>query len=141
MNAEEIWNFSRSRRRLIPYMLVGSIGFLVDNTVIHLLVDIGSTNVIISKILSAEAAIISNFLINDFWTFSQHNSDSRLKRFLRSNAIRVLGVLIALAVLKILYEGFNVNLLVANSIGIFVGFTSNYILESIYTWKTHKEIE
>lgn len=141
MNIEQIRTFLTDRRRVIQYMFVGGLGFLVDNTVIYFLVDIASINVTFSKIVSAEAAIISNFLINDLWTFSEHKPDSRITRFLKSNGIRVLGVIIALVVLKILYEGFNVNLLVANSIGIFLGFASNYILESLYTWKTHKKIE
>ena len=141
MNLEHIRDFLIDRGRVIQYMFVGGLGFLVDNTVIYFLVDIASINVTVSKIVSAEAAIISNFLINDLWTFSEHNSSSRLRRFLKSNSIRVLGVIIALLVLKLLYEGFNVNLLIANSIGIFLGFTSNYILESLYTWKTHEKIE
>lgn len=141
MNLEQIRTFLTDRRRVIKYLFVGGLGFLVDNTVIYFLVDIASIKVTFSKIVSAEAAIISNFLINDLWTFSEHKPDSRITRFLKSNSIRVLGVIIALLVLKILYEGFGINLLIANSIGIFVGFTSNYILESIYTWKTHEKIE
>lgn len=141
MNLNKLKDLILEHRRVLQYMFVGGTGVIVDNSALYLLVEIGSFDVTFSKILSAELAIATNFLINDFWTFREHNSDSRLKRFLKSNAIRVMGIIIALLVLKILYEGFGVHLIIANSFGILVGFTSNYVLESLYTWKTHEKIE
>lgn len=141
MKLEDIGNSFSNPKRILQYMLVGGTGVLVDNGALYLMVEIASQNVTLSKILSAELAIASNFLINDLWTFQEHNSGSRLKRFLKSNAIRVGGLIIALLVLKILYQGFGVHLIIANSFGIFVGFASNYVLESLYTWKTHETIE
>lgn len=125
-------------KRLIQYMIVGGTGVLVDNGALYVLVEMFSTDVTVSKIMSAELAIATNFLINDFWTFREHGKDSILVRFLKSNVIRVFGVFVALVVLKILYEGFGLHLVLANSIGILIGFTSNYVLESIYTWKVHE---
>lgn len=138
---EKLQEFLEKHRSLIQYMMVGGVGMLVDNAFLYVLVESISIDVTIGKILSAEAAIISNFLINDFWTFRDHNVDTILERLFKSNLIRVGGVAVALVILKVLYEGFSVPLVIANSIGIFLGFVFNYGLENLYTWKTHRKLE
>lgn len=123
--------------RASKYILVGLTGVLVDNIVLYLLYNEASIGLEISKVLSAETAIITNFLLNEKWTFKDAGKqDSIFKRFLKSNLIRLTGLAVSILVLVILYDYLGVWLLVANTIGIGAGFVFNYTLESLYTWKT-----
>ena len=82
--------------RFIQFCLVGFSGLFVDLTVFSLLrkgLELGLTR---STILSAEVAIINNFLWNDLWTFRdissrQPGKRQRLKRFIKFNFVCLAG--------------------------------------------------
>jgi putative flippase GtrA len=118
--------------RISKFTAIGFLGLLIDNGVIFLLENSGMM-IELAKIISAEAAIIFMFLANEKWTFS--TDKGLLKRFIKSNLVRSGGVLVALIVLKILYDMFGIPVVIANTTGIIVGFGFNYIFESFYTWK------
>ncbi|MFQ3274954.1 MAG: putative flippase GtrA [Candidatus Nanohaloarchaea archaeon] len=121
--------------RISKFTFIGFLGLLIDNGVILLLEQSGMM-IEIAKLISAEASIIFMFLANEKWTFS--SSKGMLRRFLKSNLVRSGGVLVALIVLKILYEMFGTPVVIANTVGIIVGFGFNYVFESFYTWKVHR---
>lgn len=85
--------------RFIQFCLVGFSGLFVDLTVFSLLrkgLELGLTR---STILSAEVAIINNFLWNDLWTFwdissRQPGKRQRLKRFIKFNFVCLAGVIL-----------------------------------------------
>lgn len=122
--------------RISKFTFIGFIGMLIDNGVIVSLERSGLM-VELAKLISAEAAIIFMFLANEKWTF---NADKGFfRRFIKSNIVRSSGVLVALIVLKVLYDVFGTPVVIANTIGIIVGFSFNYILESFYTWKIQEK--
>ncbi len=85
--------------RFIQFCLVGFSGLFVDLTVFSFLrkaLELGLTR---STILSAEVAIINNFLWNDLWTFRdissrQPGKRQRLKRFIKFNFVCLAGVIL-----------------------------------------------
>ncbi|MEL4896492.1 glycosyltransferase [Crocosphaera sp. Alani8] len=85
--------------RFIQFCLVGFSGLFVDLVVFSLLrkgLQLGLTR---STILSAEVAIINNFLWNDLWTFRdissrQPGKRQRLKRFIKFNFVCLAGVIL-----------------------------------------------
>lgn len=52
------------------FLMVGSIGFMINTLLLELIVGIGATPVI-GSVIGAECAIISNFFLNNSWTFSE----------------------------------------------------------------------
>lgn len=123
------------------FLLVGIAGAIIDNLGLVLLVEIGSLVLELAAVVSKELSIASMFVINEYWTFSQYGSDGHrdvLKRFAKSNVIRLLGVAVGILVLSLLYRYLGVWYVLANVIGICVGFLFNYTLESLVTWKTHE---
>ncbi|MCR4326110.1 MAG: glycosyltransferase [Candidatus Roizmanbacteria bacterium] len=56
----------------IKYIVVGSTGFILDFGIAYLLIHLFNGPKVLSNVLSAEVAIISNFLLNNFWSFKHH---------------------------------------------------------------------
>ncbi len=98
----------------IQFCLVGLSGVGVDLGIFYLLrefVELGLTR---SATISAEVAIVNNFLWNDLWTFAdisrrQPGGAQRLKRFFKFNLVCLVGVGLQLIIINIIYNFFNLN--------------------------------
>ncbi|QLG50336.1 GtrA family protein [Natrinema halophilum] len=130
-----------STTRFSQFVGVGFVGATVDNVVLFLLIEGTTLGLQGAKLISWELGIAIIFAINERWTFANHGDvglGALGRRFLRSNAVRVGGLLVTLVVLKVLVQRFDVWFVTANVIGIGVGFFVNYTCESLYTWKVHR---
>ncbi len=110
-------------------------GLVLENVFLVVLVELADSPLIAAKLVGAEISIAFMFLLNNRFTY-EGSPGSVLTRFLKSNAVRAGGVLIATAVLKI-GVSLGVWYLLANIIGVCVGFVFNYGFETLYTWKEH----
>lgn len=129
------------KSRFLRFCIVGATGVVVDMSLLYLLSDpstlgLGLTR---SKIVAAEAAIISNFLLNDAWTFSDlarkaPGAGSKLRRFLGFNAICALGVGINVLILNLLFNLAGMNRYIANAIAILIVTGWNYLLNRHLNW-------
>jgi dolichol-phosphate mannosyltransferase len=127
--------------RLFRFCIVGGSGVVVDMSLLFALSDPhmlgwGLTR---SKLLAAEAAITTNFLLNDAWTFrdlakSSPGLKSKLRRYLGYNAICLAGVLINVVLLNLLFNLAHVNRYVANAISIVAVTFWNYGLNRKLNW-------
>jgi putative flippase GtrA len=128
--------------RFGQFLSVGVVGMVFDTAVIFLLTDIWSVPPLPAKLASAETAILVMFVLNERWTFArwgQARPTALLRRFLKSNLVRSGGVAVATAVLLALNIWFGVWVVLANVVGIGVGFVVNYVAESLFTWRVHRE--
>ncbi|MGM0388057.1 MAG: GtrA family protein [Natrinema limicola] len=131
-----------STTRFGQFVGVGAVGAAVDNVVLVLVVEATVLGPVIAKVLSWELGIAVIFAINERWTFADYGKSGLRplgKRFLRSNVVRLGGFLVTLAVLAGLVRRFAVWYVLANVVGIGVGFFVNYTCESLYTWQVHQE--
>ena len=129
------------RSRFLKFCLVGVSGLAVDMGLLFLLSDprmlgLGLTR---SKILAAETAILSNFLLNDVWTFRdaaamQPGARPRLRRFLSFNAICSVGLVFNVLLLNVLFNAGHLNRYVANAIAIVAVTAWNYWLNRKLNW-------
>jgi len=123
------------KSRFFRFCVVGASGVVVDMALLFLLSDptmlgMGLTR---SKVIAAEAAILSNFLLNDIWTFgdlvaAQRGIGPRFRRFLGFNAICLIGVALNVLLLNILFNYAKVDRYVANAIAIVAVTGWNYLL-------------
>lgn len=128
-----------SAARLGQFASVGAVGAVCDNLVLVGLVEGGLLGTVPAAVVAKETAIALMFVLNEVWTFS--GADGRgsvLRRFLTSNVVRGGGAAVGIAVLYVLHTWFGVWYLLANVIGIGVGFTVNYVAESLVTWRVHR---
>ena len=127
--------------RLFRFCMVGGSGVLVDMGLLFLLSDpralgFGLTR---SKIGAAEAAILSNFLLNDAWTFgdlARHapGHSTKLRRFLGFNAICSAGLAINVVLLNVLFNFAHLDRYLANGIAILAVTGWNYWLNLRLNW-------
>lgn len=67
----------------IKFVITGGIGFFLDFGILYLLYRVAGWPIWLSQLLSAEAAILSNFTFNNFWSFSYKRQAGK-KRFLKN---------------------------------------------------------
>jgi len=123
------------------FCVVGASGVLVDMGLLYLLSDprtlgLGLTR---SKLVAAETAIVSNFVLNDLWTFRQASLShpggrARLRRFLGFNVICSAGLLLNVLLLNLLFNYGHMNRYFANAVAIAAVTGWNYWLNRKLNW-------
>jgi dolichol-phosphate mannosyltransferase len=124
--------------RLLKFIGVGLTGVLVNEGVLWLLTDLGGLKYYFSSLIAIETSIISNFFLNDNFTFSDRHggkTGSFWTRLLKFNLTCLTGALIQYGLLVLFTSVFGVNYLISNLIGILVAFIWNYIVNLGWTWK------
>jgi dolichol-phosphate mannosyltransferase len=131
------------KNTFVRFCMVGSFGVLVDMLTLYLLSDPSTLHwgLTRSKIIGAELALISNFLMNDAWTFASRigaNRGARAKfqRFLKFNVVCSLGLALNILILNVLFNWFGTNRYVANAIAIVLVTVWNYSLNLKLGWRT-----
>ena len=133
--AFERWPVLRRFDRLIRFGLVGVSGIAVNTAVLWLLVTGARLAVPLASVLATEVAIISNFLLNDRWTFrgaEQHGFWSRLLRF---NGVALGGMLLTAVLLTLLTHYAGLPLLIANVLAVGGAMAWNYVINTRWTWR------
>lgn len=82
----------------VKFFIVGLIGFLVDFGVMYFFMNylkISSSKTWLAQIVAAEAAIVNNFLLNNFWSFQDKKLENNLFfGFLKFNLVSFGSILI-----------------------------------------------
>ncbi|WP_181686150.1 GtrA family protein [Halorhabdus salina] len=137
--------------RFGKFVSVGVIGAICDTTVLMVLSEGLGLMPEIATLLGIETAILVMFVINDNWTFARAGADgnrSLVRRLARSHAVRAGGSLTQFTIFVIIYRqffmefslvGIDLWILVAKGSGIAVGMVVNYVFESLFTWRVHRE--
>ena len=112
--------FSRSAR-FISFCLVGFSGVFVDLLVFYFLRQYFGLGLTRSTIISAEFAIVNNFLWNDLWTFGdiarrQPGKRQRLRRFLKFNLVCLSGIILQTLLVNAFFHIFQ-SIQLENSLG------------------------
>jgi dolichol-phosphate mannosyltransferase len=118
---------------LTRFALVGASGIIVNEGVLIVLVELFKQDLFLSSISAIELSIISNFLLNNAWTFKNDGNRTFLSKFTLFQGISVFGALINLGVLALLVS-VGIDYRIANVAGIGVAFISNYLLNKKVTW-------
>lgn len=77
-------------KKIIKFLLVGGLGFVINTVVLEIFVSLGF-HPSVGSALGAECAIISNFLLNNNWTFRDRKIEKtrRFHKFLQFNGTSV----------------------------------------------------
>lgn len=123
-------------RRPICFGLVGISGIVVNTAILAFLVWVVALPVWASSAIATEAAIISNFLFNDRWTFRAERAHrSTWQRMLRFNGVALGGLVITTGLLTLLTTYSHLPLLLANLLAIGSAVVWNYAMNSWWTWR------
>ena len=126
---------ARRFTRQLRFGLVGISGIVVNSIILWVLVHGFRIAVPLASMIATEAAIGSNFLLNDRWTFAASAAQHSLgQRFLRYNGVALGGMAITAAVLTLLTHYAQLNLLIANVVAVGAATIWNYVVNSRWTW-------
>jgi dolichol-phosphate mannosyltransferase len=123
---------------LIKFMLVGLSGVIVNEGVYWLLTRFGGLAAYdwLAVIIGIEVSIITNFILNDTFTFAKRRAGkSFMGRLLRFNLICIAGAAIQWGLFMLFTRLFGVYDLLSNFIGIVVAFLWNYSVNRNWTWR------
>jgi dolichol-phosphate mannosyltransferase len=124
--------------RLIKFVAVGGSGVLVNLGSYLILTRFAHLNEFTALAASFEASVISNFLLNNFFTFADRRVSRPLPflvQFFKFNIISLGGLGIQEASLWLLHTTLGANDVVAVVIGIALATIWNYALNTLWTWK------
>jgi dolichol-phosphate mannosyltransferase len=125
-------------RRFIKFNLVGLTGVLVNEGLLVLLVS-GGVYYIYASAVAIEVSIISNFFLNDLWTFRDRRHGHAATRMLKFNGLMLVGLAVNLAILYLGTDFMSINYAVSNLVGIAVAFLVRYWLSVKYAWIKKEE--
>ncbi|MFC2006506.1 glycosyltransferase [Chloroflexota bacterium] len=124
--------------RFTRFCLVGLSGVLVNIGLLWLLTDIIGLFYLVSAAISIESSIISNFFLNNLFTFHDRNSPavrSSLSRLLKYNLVTMAGLGVNISILWLFTEVFGIYYLISELVGIVIATLWNYLFSSWWVWK------
>jgi dolichol-phosphate mannosyltransferase len=126
---KEVWH-------VVKFMMVGLTGIVVNTFFLKYFTEGLGLYYLIAAVGSIEISILSNFILNEKWTFQEPENKVHgfLGRMARYNMISLGGLVINLIVLAFLTSVIGIYYLISNVIGILCGFVFNYVGNRIVTW-------
>lgn len=128
----------------IKFFIVGMIGFVIDFGISFVLIEKNHGIVWVSTLISTEIAIICNFILNNFWSFShkklEHSIGNYSFSFLKFNLVSSGSILIQTLGIQLLVNFFGRKLwyIYKVLIIIFLIIPYSYILYNKIIWKDKK---
>ena len=139
----------------VKYLIVGGIGYLVNQATLLLAYDSPAfaflpgkgtdfdflvfthpdIRLLIASVMAVEAAVISNFYWHERWTFRHRDRHGpKIIRFFKFNFTSIGSPLISVATVNILTPVFDISPYIANTIGIGLGVAWNWTLDTLVIW-------
>lgn len=132
---------TRHLRRLVRFGAVGAAGVLVNTALLALLVEVAGLGRPLAAVVATEGAIISNFVLNDRWTFRDARSSLPWpRRAWRYHTVAVGGLAISVAVFTSLLRASSLHYAVANLGAISAATLWNYAMNARFTWR-HRGVD
>lgn len=132
MNKPPIISLARLRTgRILKFGVVGGTGVIINTSVLYVLSRWAGLPLVAASAGAVELAAVSNYLLNDTWTFAARSPS--LRRFARFNTASLAGL--ALNVLGVwLLTRLGFYFLAADLIGIAAAFAANYAFSVRWVW-------
>lgn len=132
----------KDKERFIKYGIVGFIGYLINAIGLEVFFRLGLTAGLAAAV-GAEFAIISNFILNNFWTFKDEKITKIMKvinKFVQFNVSSAGAIIIQAIVVAVITSIFGEDLrqiALIIAVGFFV-IPYNYAMYNLFIWKTWK---
>jgi dolichol-phosphate mannosyltransferase len=124
--------------RFIKFAIVGLTGYFVNQGFLLLFYELVKLPLGVASPISIEIAIISNFVMNDYFTFADRRTGgipSFLGRLGKFNLVCSIGAAINYLSVLGFTDKFGLHYLISNTIGIALATLWNYFLNRFWTWK------
>ena len=134
--------FDGDVKRFLKFCVVGTTGFSVNLGFFWLLTRIAHLYDLVALIIALEISILSNFALNDLWTFRDKRTGglkALVVRAVKFNMVSSGAVAIYYAVYTPLTRLLEVYDLLALLFAVFVGLVWNFMMNFLWTWKTESK--
>lgn len=125
-------------RHFIKFNIVGLVGVFVNEGILLGLAFEGYYYVYADAV-AIEVSIISNFVLNDFWTFHDRRHGHIVTRLVKFNGLMIIGLAANLAILFAATAYLGVPYALSNLIGIGAAFLLRYWLSVKFAWIKKEE--
>lgn len=117
---------------LVRFMMAGIGGLAINNLALSVLYGLGHLTLPLASVVSSELAIITNYLLNDGWTFP--GSLPSWTRFAKFNIVAVIGLGLAGLCLWALVRGFKMQFLLANVLALMASGLLTFGFSMSWVW-------
>ena len=129
----------RNLEDFMKYSLVGVSGVFVNLGLYLFLTRYYEISEVVAPLIAIESALISNFILNNFWTFGKRITQSRIRvKFVKFHLVSGFSALINYSAFIALFQVFGLYDILANLIGIGLAAIVNYLINSNWIWKDNK---
>ena len=131
----QISDLTSDYKRIFKFGLIGLSGVVVNNGLLWLLVKLNLLPFYLCSFIAIEISIITNFLLNDAWTWADRRQGHKLQRLFKYNLSTAFSsVFINITILLFLKEWLGMPYLLANLIGIGCGMLFNFFINHFWTY-------
>ncbi len=124
--------------RFVKFCLVGGSGVLVNMGLYWILTRFGGLYTTLAAAISIETSILSNFILNNFFTFRLRNVPGTkpfFQRLLKFNLFSLAGMGINLGLLWLFHNYMGIHDLLSMFLAILIVTLWNYLVNTWWTWK------
>jgi len=121
---------------LIKFGITGMSGLIIDFSITWLLKDELHINKFIANAAGFTTAVISNYIINRLWTFSERERVKVGRQFASFLMVSLVGLLLNSAIVYVLNEHFHLNFYVSKAIAILLVFFWNFSANYFFVFKS-----
>jgi putative flippase GtrA len=128
-------------KRFLKFATVGASGIFVNEGLLWFFTEIVGFFYLVSSVIGIEVSIITNFILNELWTFRDRSKGKKgiFGRGVKFNVVSVAGLVINISVLYFCTTFLGIYYLISNLIGICCAFLWNYFVNLGWTWKPEEK--
>jgi len=120
----------------IKFAFVGGSGVVVNMGLLYMLTRLLGVRLEIASPIAIEVSILTNFTLNNLWTFSKRETRVPFwSRLFRYHLVTGLAGAVNYLILLLLVRSFGLHDMISNLIGILIGTIITYSLNSLWTWR------
>ena len=132
--AEFVATQPRFVRQFVKFGIVGTIGTVVDVTVLVFLKEVVHLNVYVANFFSFNLAVLNNYTLNSSWTFADQERQPK-RQILQFFAVSVIGLALSQTLLYLFHDIVNLHYLIAKFLGIVIVLFWNFLANRFWTFR------
>lgn len=123
--------------QIIKYGIVGTIGTIINLSVLYVLTEYFKIYYIFSEIIGFLIGIVINYLINKRWTFKENIKSDIFLKYIKYTSICTFTLILNLIILFVLVEFFYIWYIFAELMAIVFCFLINFFGNKFLTFKDY----
>ena len=129
-----ISRFKELRPYIGKFSLVGVSGIFVNQGCLTFLVSVLELDVSVAGVIAIELSILSNFFLNNIWTWKDKKESTLFTRFIKYHAVTLISGGVNYLILLLL-TSMGSHYFISNLVGIGFGTLVNFIFNHFWTFR------